>query len=327
MLRDRGESQELEYIAGFPTNARELAKEIAAFATSNHGLVLLGVGDAGELIGLEEVENASGRDQLIRRVEQLCRGQIKPAITPTARWAVEKGKVVLAIRVPRGSQPFYFAGSTPYLRHLTESRPAEPHEVLELVEVWLEERGRLVPPSHGKEKQDPELSSFMGDLAVLVRDLLIFGHEVDARTIDPWLDMLMSQFSGAASELRRLAVASSASRMGLSEELKELADDADETGHYLHVLGRESWRSFTSLVQGATSRAANLKREHVDKGSFPEGFEKQSLERLREATQLMAGLAEEADERVRRIGITEILEEVGEVGLRVRAEISLQYLG
>ena len=35
VLRARGENQDLEYIESFPQNVRELAKEIAAFATSN----------------------------------------------------------------------------------------------------------------------------------------------------------------------------------------------------------------------------------------------------------------------------------------------------
>jgi len=52
IMRARGEGQELEYMETFPGNTRELAKEIAAFATSNAGTILIGVSDSGELVGL-----------------------------------------------------------------------------------------------------------------------------------------------------------------------------------------------------------------------------------------------------------------------------------
>jgi ATP-dependent DNA helicase RecG len=88
ILRARGENQELEYIEGFPENVRELAKEIAAFATSNQGTILVGVSDEGDLIGLREAGKSEGRDAFLRRLECICSGTVKPAITPTARFAV-----------------------------------------------------------------------------------------------------------------------------------------------------------------------------------------------------------------------------------------------
>ena len=43
VLRVRGEGQRLEYISEFPDQAGNLGKEIAAFATSNAGTILIGV--------------------------------------------------------------------------------------------------------------------------------------------------------------------------------------------------------------------------------------------------------------------------------------------
>src|SRR5258705_138303 len=85
ILRSRGEGQELEYMATFPSNTRELAKEIAAFATSNAGTILIGVGDSGDIVGLSSCATAEGRDQLIRRLEGISRGTVQPAVTPTAK--------------------------------------------------------------------------------------------------------------------------------------------------------------------------------------------------------------------------------------------------
>src|SRR5688572_15465060 len=93
-LCSRGEAQDLEYMANLPTNARELAREIAAFATSNPGSILLGVDDSGEIVGLSDMEKAAARDTLIRRIEGLCKGPVKPTITPVIKFARRDGKTV-----------------------------------------------------------------------------------------------------------------------------------------------------------------------------------------------------------------------------------------
>ena len=50
VLRSRGEGQNLDYKGKFPENTSDLAKEIAAFATSNQGTILIGVSDPGNLV-------------------------------------------------------------------------------------------------------------------------------------------------------------------------------------------------------------------------------------------------------------------------------------
>src|SRR5271166_484092 len=82
VLRSRGEGQHLEYMEFFPQQARELAKEVAAFATSNQGIILLGVSDSGDFVGLADAKTPEGRDSFVRRIEGICRGTLKPAITP-----------------------------------------------------------------------------------------------------------------------------------------------------------------------------------------------------------------------------------------------------
>ena len=47
LLRAMGESQNLEFKEEMPNQISDLAKEIAAFATSNTGTILLGVEDNG----------------------------------------------------------------------------------------------------------------------------------------------------------------------------------------------------------------------------------------------------------------------------------------
>jgi ATP-dependent DNA helicase RecG len=121
----------------FPSNTRELAKEIAAFASTNVGTILIGVSDEGDLVGIPDATEPQIRDSLVRRIEGLCNGPIQPSITPSPSFAEESDLIVLVLRIPRGNQPVYYCQHVPYVRHMTEARPARPDEVIERVEEWL----------------------------------------------------------------------------------------------------------------------------------------------------------------------------------------------
>jgi Putative DNA-binding domain len=84
-LAASGERQDLEYKERFPAQARDLAKEIAAFATSNSGTILLGVAKSGEIVGLADCETASGRESLLDRIAGICAKTVTPSITPRFR--------------------------------------------------------------------------------------------------------------------------------------------------------------------------------------------------------------------------------------------------
>src|ERR1700730_4264883 len=77
-LASAGENQNIEMKEQFPVVARDLAKEIAAFATSNEGTILLGVTDDGEIKGLMDCATQNGRAQLIQRIEGICANIVKP---------------------------------------------------------------------------------------------------------------------------------------------------------------------------------------------------------------------------------------------------------
>jgi ATP-dependent DNA helicase RecG len=139
-LRAQGEGQEIEYMEIFPQQVRELGKEIAAFASTNPGTIILGVSDEGDLVGLFDTGTLEQRDEVLRRIEGICRGTLKPAITPTVKWGVERNLNVLFIQVPKGTEPVYYSNNIPYVRHLSESRPAEPHEVVGTHMVGLKGR-------------------------------------------------------------------------------------------------------------------------------------------------------------------------------------------
>lgn len=137
----QGECQCIEFMESYPLQARELAKEIAAFATSNPGNIFLGIRDDGVVIGLTSVDNLLDRDALLQRIEGSTRGTVKPAITVKVDFLnAEEGKSVCRIAVPKGTEPVYYVNNVPYVRHLTESRPAEPHEVENFVIHQLQQQ-------------------------------------------------------------------------------------------------------------------------------------------------------------------------------------------
>lgn len=252
VLRARGEGQDLEYMESFPTNTRELAKEIAAFASSNTGTILIGVSNTGDLIGIDECNDISGRDRLIRRLEGISRGTVKPSVTPTARFAVENDKVILVIVVPEGAQPVYYASNVPYIRHLTEARPADPHEVLEKVQQYL---ARLATTKEGSE--DNEMGAFFSRIARSLVEVLMYADQFQERQMNPWLDMWRAKFSSVASELRELASEELAVDGQFSDDLVAIGSSLDEVANMrLFIGGGDD-------LMGATDRAAEKSREFL----------------------------------------------------------------
>lgn len=271
VLRSRGESQDLEYKAEFPSNTRDLGKEIAAFASSNTGTILVGVDDTGDLIGLSGCSSAEGRDQLIRRLEGISKGTVKPSITPTAKFAVENGKVVLVILVPKGAQPVYYSSDTPYVRHLTQARPAEPHEVIERVAEHLQ-----VMPAPTGMMADDEKTQFYSGLARILSDILVVTDEADDRQFNPWLDMWRSDLGYAASELRDMAVSAIAEADGVDCELTKLASALDKVASMRLHIG-----SGDDLKQGVT-QIAELAQEMMNRYVANAPLSESSLSQVRE---------------------------------------------
>ncbi len=310
VLRARGENQDLEYMESFPQNVRELAKEIAAFATSNPGTILIGVSDTGDLVGLEDALTIEGRDTLLRRIESICRGTIKPAITPTVKFANEDEKAVLVIIIPKGSQPVYYSNHIPYIRHITESRPAEPHEIVELVRLWL--------PAIGLkgEDQDP-LAHLISEIAPVIVDILIYADEADERNVNPWLEMWRTQFQQGAAELRELAIRDIAIEQGMSDELNELTQALDEVATFRMYLG--CWEKLSALIRQVYELASSIKHRRIDPVPLSEaslGGIKQTIVSSGRSLSSLVDRAEQMEEQGRIEEFQAKASEVGHILLR-----------
>ena len=308
VLRDRGEGQRLEFMETYPENGHELSREIAAFATCNGGLILIGVADDGSLVGLPSVDAVEGRDRLLRRLEGVCSGHVRPSITPVVKWGQEGDAVVLGIEVPRGAQPVYYSKSTPYLRHLSRSRPADPHEVVELVSGWLARNS-------GVEGEDyAEGSQYLSDLTSTVVDVLIAAGQLEDRRVNPWLDEIRSEFAAAAMRLRELAAHEGGVERGFDSQLKCLADNLDSASSLRLAFGGESWGRLRSLVRAAVEQAWRLKSEIASVAPLSTQATRDLRDLAVRASRKLAELGTRAEEMARTGRTRELQEEAGHIG-------------
>ena len=307
VLRDRGEGQSLEFMAIYPENGYELSREIAAFASCNGGLILIGVSDDGNLMGLQDLDSVEGRDRLLRRIEGVCSGNVRPSITPVVKFGQESEAVVLAIEVPRGNQPIYYSKFTPYIRHLSRSRPAEPHEVIELVAQWSARTSDM-------EGEDSEKSQYLSEIISTVVDVLIDGEELEDRRVNPWLEDIRSQFAAGAMQLRELAAHEQGVELGFSTQLQCLAESLDAAALLRLTLGRDSWERLRSLVGAALEEAKRLKSEIADMAPLSQAAKRDLNDLALRSSRKLADLNTRADEMTRAGRTSEVQEEASLIG-------------
>lgn len=90
----KGEDSKIEFKLD-SVHANSLAAEIVAFSNLDGGIILLGVDDSGEIIGVQR-ENAE------EWVVNICRNNCDPSVIPVIEKEVIHGKTILVVRVPRG---------------------------------------------------------------------------------------------------------------------------------------------------------------------------------------------------------------------------------
>lgn len=310
ILREKGENQDLEFIESFPQNVRDLSKEIAAFATSNTGVILLGISNNGDLIGLQEATDVLGRDQLLRRVEGICRSAIKPAITPIAKFAIESERVVLILTVPKGSQPVYYSHQIPYVRHITESRPAEPHEVIELI------RNHLATSFGNKQQQElNHKSKFHSELASILIDILIHNDEIEERQVNPWLEMWRANFKHAASKIRELTAEYVPGEDGLEKNLDALSEALDKAATFRLYLG--CGPELDRLIKEVAELAQKLKKDIIDTIPLSEESISEIKELVRSTSRKLNNLASRSTQLIESGRIEELKAEASKLGYQL----------
>ena len=93
----RGESSFVEFKTE-DVHPQSLAEEIVAFANFKGGVILLGVGDDGEILGVGKKETADF-------VINVCRNALRPSLLPEIYWHRIEDKKILVVEVPPGEVP------------------------------------------------------------------------------------------------------------------------------------------------------------------------------------------------------------------------------
>lgn len=312
ILCAQGEGQTLEYIREFPKQVRELAKEIAAFATSNSGTILIGVDDEGSCVGIS-AETALQRDELLRRLEGICVHAIKPSITPIAKFARDAERIVLVLSIPKGSQPVYYANDVPYVRHLTSSRPAQPHEVIELIQGTIQPLYRVTATEAIEETPDKR-TRFLADLMRELVSVVIFGEELDHRLVNPWLERMRAQFGQAASILREAAANQIAVDQKLEVPLLDAAEALDRFAKLRLHLG--SGNDLSAAAKGAVDKATVL-LERIGPDVITYVSRDQLTRELAVIRRQLAMVRAQTDRTGRSTSTEELQSQASELGLKV----------
>ncbi len=310
VLRRKGEGQRLEYMREFPGQVRELAKEIAAFATSGGGLILIGVDDGGNLAGLTQTDTISERDELIRRIEGLANGTVSPSTTPKAGFAREGRNTVLFIRVHKGNQPVYYCNGKPYLRHLTESRPAKPEEVIARVLSWA----GVAQTSEGIQVDESSEFHWKKHLDTILVDLLIVMDEMPRLKLNPGPDHLESTCEHSAQQLRNLVIEYLQDEEALAESLDGLADDCDQIVATLSSRHSGMWDLLERGCPPVRKRAADLRRNLIGDSVAGDLLLAEAARSITVAPRKLRRLLERFDQMIGCHRQDDVLAEAGGVG-------------
>lgn len=247
-----GESQRIEFIDDLPEDPKELGKEIAALATSNQGTIYLGISNDTEPVGVAGISgptDAVGKDYYSRRIADIA-GAVDPPILPDIEFIHYNGKVIVEIFVPKGAKPVYSYHFRPYLRYITSSRPAKAAEVEDLFR-------RAFRAEVGAVEVDPKIT-FGLRLLRTVSGLELAWQDHENRSVHPDIDQLKSEFIAAATALREIAKDEVAKEIGIEADLRRLADDLEDLGHYRFYIGPASWKEFVDRGSAALAKAREL---------------------------------------------------------------------
>ena len=140
----KGEGQTIEFKLQLPAQPHDIAKSIAAFASSNDGLLVYGVSDDGRIVGLAEASDPTWRDRIQQRLFNAAK-EMKPPVHPAVSWASVDGRIACVVKVAKGCEAVYYSNHRPIVRRGPTSRPAEPGEVEQVFRDRYSGRGSSVP--------------------------------------------------------------------------------------------------------------------------------------------------------------------------------------
>jgi len=134
-------------------NVESLAAEMAAFANSNGGTIFIGVADDGSIPGLSQ-KDVSRINQLISNAAS--QGVRSPLTVETENLALENGRLVIMLRVPKGiDKPYFDKNGIIWLKTGSDKRRVNSKEELRrLFQITAQFHADELPTKAGIDKVD-----------------------------------------------------------------------------------------------------------------------------------------------------------------------------
>ena len=123
------ETENIEFKSQFTD---ELYKEVIAFANTDGGIVYVGIDNAGNVVGLTDV------DETYTRITNGIRDAIMPDVTMFVRYTIQENKVVRITVSEGANKPYYLKSkglkpSGVYVRQGASSVPASPEAIRQMI--------------------------------------------------------------------------------------------------------------------------------------------------------------------------------------------------
>ncbi|MCK5888826.1 MAG: putative DNA binding domain-containing protein, partial [Methylococcales bacterium] len=125
-LLRQGENASIEFKAQF-VRPESLAKEMIAFANTQGGVILVGVSDQGDVVGIKPEESPT------EYVSNIARNNVIPPVDVQIERIIDQDKVVIAIIVPKGKdKPYQTLNHQFLIRVGSTNRVASQTELMRL---------------------------------------------------------------------------------------------------------------------------------------------------------------------------------------------------
>ena len=109
--------------------SKALAQEMVAFSNAEGGDVVVGVSDAGEMVGL----TAQDVKRLNQLVSNVANENVRPPIYPLVEWLDMKGQMILVISIRKGAnKPYCTSGGLYLTKSGADKRKMSPDELKRL---------------------------------------------------------------------------------------------------------------------------------------------------------------------------------------------------
>lgn len=134
-------------------NADSLASEMAAFANTNGGTIFIGVADDGSIPGLSQQDVARINQLISNAASHLVRS---PLAVQTENVALENGRLVIVVSVPRGiDKPYFDKNGVIWLKAGADKRRVNSKEELRrLFQITSQFHADELPAKAGVDKLD-----------------------------------------------------------------------------------------------------------------------------------------------------------------------------